>query len=56
MNNKEKLVRLQRYLDQLTNRLSSPVPDKHKDHPVEFKHFLTNEVRLVKLKIEGMKQ
>lgn len=53
---KEKLVSLKRYLDHLTNRLSSPTPEKHQSHPQTYKAFLENEIRLVSSQLEKAKQ
>jgi hypothetical protein len=52
---KEKLSNLQKYLDKLVERNLSPPSGKHKDHPVELKRFLLNEIRLVKATIDKAK-
>ena len=52
---KEKLVSLQKYANDLKNRLSSPVPASHAEHPATFKAFLNNELRLVIAKLEEAK-
>lgn len=52
---KEKLSRLNRYLDNLNNRKNSPIPPKHKNHPKEFIQFLDREIEMVVSKIEEAK-
>lgn len=49
---KEKLVSLLKYKQELLNRISGPVPEKHKDHVNEFKNFLQNELNLVNSTLE----
>ena len=53
--NKDKLVKLEAYKQKLEDRLSSPTPDKHKDHPASFKAFLKNELRLVSNMLERIR-
>jgi hypothetical protein len=52
---KEKLVSLNRYLDDLTNKLNSLVPAKHAKHPDTYKQFLSREIEAVKAKLERAK-
>lgn len=52
---KEKLVRLTRYVFDLTNKLTSNVPLKHKDHPETYKRFLKNEIAATNKVIEEIK-
>lgn len=52
---KEKLISLEKYLDDLKSKLTSPVPEKHEASPATYKHFLNNEIRLTKSKIESAK-
>ncbi len=47
MISKEKLNSLTKYKANLEERLKSPVPEKHKDHPESFKRFLQNELSTV---------
>lgn len=56
MMNKEKLVNLLKYSEDLKNKLSSPVPAKHINHPESYKLFLKNEIRLADKKITSLKE
>lgn len=51
----EKVESLNKYLNNLNDRLNSPVPDKHKNNPDTFKAFLKNEIRLVTNTLEEHK-
>lgn len=55
MVSKEKLISLNKYLSSLKDKLSSPTPEKHKDHPETYKQFLEREIRAVGLKLEAAK-
>lgn len=55
---KDKVNKLQKYADDIKSRLSSAVPEKHKNHPDTYKRFLDNELKTVtsqldRLKLEG---
>jgi hypothetical protein len=52
---KEKLISLQKYLTDLSNRLTAPVPEKHKDSEATYRYFLRNEIRMVNAKLEAAK-
>ena len=52
---KEKLVKLQRYLDEMTARSKSAIPDKHKDHPAQYKAFLAREIAMVQSQLDAAK-
>lgn len=52
---KEKMARQLKYLNLLMNRLSSPTPEKHKDHPESFKQFLNREIATVKAGLDRAK-
>ena len=52
---KEKLISLNKYVSDLQNRLSSPVPAKHKDHPETYKDFLKHEIKMVTDKLEQVR-
>lgn len=52
---KEKLASLNKYAQDLKNKLSSPVPAKHKNRPQSYKNFLTHELSLVNSKLEAAK-
>ena len=45
---KEKVVSLTKYLGTLTDRLSAPIPEKHKDRPKEYLEYLTREIARTK--------
>ncbi len=51
--NKDKQISLTAYLTQLTNRKSSTLPAKHKDHPKTYVAFLDNEIRIVKAQLDA---
>lgn len=52
---KERIQELTRYKEFIKNRLEAPIPDKHKDHPNEFRAYLTNELRMVTAKLTEAK-
>lgn len=52
---KEKMIKLEKYLLTLQQRLDSSVPQKHTNHPETYKRFLRNEISLVKGTIERAK-
>lgn len=52
---KEKLAKLIRYSEDLKNRLSSPVPEKHVRHPETYKRFLEREIATTSAKIDDLK-
>ena len=52
---KEMMEKLTKYLGLLENRLTSPVHEKHKDHPESLKAFLNREIRVVKNQIAEAK-
>lgn len=56
---KEKLAKLNKFAAVLKDRLSSPVPEKHKGHPESFRLMLNRELETVnkqiaEAKLEGM--
>jgi len=53
--NKDKLLKLEKYLSQMQDKLNSPIPPKHANHPESYKQFLRNEISTVKTKIESAK-
>lgn len=53
--NKEKLISLNKYLQELANRLASPVTKKHDRHPETYKQFLKNEISSVQKKLDDAK-
>jgi hypothetical protein len=53
--NNNALKRLEIYAKQLTDRLSSPVPEKHKKRPEAFKEYLIWELDATKRKIDAIK-
>lgn len=55
MSNKDKIIKITSYINHITERLSQPTPDKHKDSPKTYKAFLENELRLAKAKLERAK-
>lgn len=44
---KDKADKLVKYAQELSNKLTSNVSEKHKNHPVEYKQFLTRELQTV---------
>jgi hypothetical protein len=44
---KEKLVTLNKHKQNVLNKLSSPIPPKHKNRPNEYLNFLKKELELV---------
>lgn len=52
---KEKVVSLNKYVQDIKNRLTSPVPPKHSGHPDTYKRFLENELKSVISRLEAAK-
>lgn len=52
---KEKLASLNKYAQELKNKLTSPVPSKHKNREQSYKNFLTHELAMVNSKLEAAK-
>lgn len=52
--NKEKLASLIKYRDGINAKLTSPVPEKHKDHPKTYQEFLERELKSVSRTIENL--
>lgn len=52
---KEKLIKLTKYMNDLSDKLNASIPDKHKDSPNTYKNFLKHEINLVKSKLEAAK-
>jgi hypothetical protein len=44
-NFKEKITRLKVYADMLRSRLTSPIPEKHKNAPDEFKKMIERDLK-----------
>lgn len=52
----EKMNNLVKYSNELKNKLSNTVlPEKHKNHPVQYKLFLERELKTVNTKIDNLK-
>ena len=51
---KEKLNSLNKYSQDLKNKLTSITPEKHKDHPDTYKNFLERELSQTSKKIEEL--
>lgn len=52
---KEKLVKLERYLLNMQQKLESGIPAKHQGHPETYTRFLRNEIASVKATLEQAK-
>lgn len=52
---KEKANKLQKYADSLSNRLSSPVSEKHAGNEKTYKQFLQRELEAASKKVESLK-
>lgn len=52
--NKDKHLRLTRYLTDLRNRLTSGIPLKHTNRPEQYKAFLTKEIKQTEAKISDL--
>lgn len=50
---KEALSKLIKYADSLRSRISSPVPESHKDHPRQYKEYLEKDLAATKSKIDA---
>ena len=53
--NKEKQTKLTRYLNDMTNKLTSAIPAKHKKNPTTYKQFLEREIAAVKTTLDNAK-
>lgn len=51
---KEKLLKMIKYSDLISNRLSSPIPIKHKNRTKQYLSFLQKELNDVKKQIDTM--
>ncbi len=51
----DKLTRLTRYVDDLKNKLTSPVPQKRAKSPETYKTFLRREIETHSRKIDELK-
>ena len=54
-NTSEKLKALEKYLTEVKTKLSSVVPEKHKDRVTEYKSYLTSEVKRTERTINQLK-
>lgn len=52
---KEALIKLNKYADDLRNKMSAPLSAKQKKRPTEFKQFLERELKAVTTKIDALK-
>jgi hypothetical protein len=52
----EKEKALKKYLENLKNRLSAKVPEKHESHPESYKQFLEREIKIVESALEKAKE
>jgi hypothetical protein len=52
---KEKLQKAVKYAEDLKNKLSSPVSEKHSHSPATYKQFLERELKSVTNKIDSLK-
>lgn len=50
---KEKLVSLKRYLDEMTNLLNAPLPEKHSKRAEAYKAFIAKEIKGVTAQLEA---
>jgi hypothetical protein len=50
----DKVKRLKVYVQHIKDRLDGAIPDKHKDHPNQFKAFLKNELRIAQNTIDTL--
>lgn len=51
---KEKIVKLNKYIQDLKYRLADPTPAKHKGHPESYKQFLVREISIAQAKIDTL--
>jgi len=52
---KEKLQSLTKYADNVKNKLSSSVPEKHKNRSAEYRQYLERELAASTKKIEALR-
>lgn len=52
---KEKLISLTKYASDIKSKLSSPLPEKQKNRPAQYKQFLERELSATNAKIESIK-
>ena len=52
---KEKLMSLTKYSNDLKNRLSGTVPEKHKNRVRQYHEYINHELKIVNTKIDFLK-
>lgn len=52
---KENVLRLNKYAQELKNRLDSPTPKKHTNHPESYRVFLKKELDTTNRKLADLK-
>lgn len=52
---KEKLIKQNKYAEELKNKLSAPTPAKHVGNPESYKLFLQRELAAATKKIDSLK-
>lgn len=52
---KEKVQKLQKYVDEMKSKLSGEVPPKHQHAPESYRNFLTKEINMASKKLEALK-
>ena len=55
MDVKQRISELEAYRRFIEDRISSPIPPKHKDRPETFKAYLKRELEMVVSKLERLK-
>ena len=50
-----KVQSLEKYLQEMNNKLSSPIPERHKHNPRTYVDFLSHEIKMTKAKIDNLK-
>ena len=52
---KEKLFSLIRYANDLKNKLTDAIPEKHKNRPQQYKQFLEKELKATNVQVEALR-
>lgn len=55
MNNKESMIKAQKYADTIKARLDAPVPTKHASSEDTYREFLNRELKSAQRKIDSLK-
>lgn len=50
----DKIKKLNIYVSRLKDKLTSPIPEKHRNHPIDYINFLNKEIETHTAKIKSL--